>query len=51
MFALRAPLRAVRAMSTPIARTPMAAAPVAGRRFYHDKDKSCYTIAVRLRGS
>ncbi|KAG5942873.1 iron-binding protein [Claviceps sorghi] len=39
MFSLRAPFRTIRAMPSPIAATAVAPQ-LAGRRFYHDKDKS-----------
>lgn len=38
MFSLRAPFRTIRAMPSPIAVTAVAPQ-LAGRRFYHDKDK------------
>ncbi|OAQ67901.1 iron sulfur cluster assembly protein [Pochonia chlamydosporia 170] len=49
MFSLRAPFRTIRAMPSPIA---AAVAPqMAGRRFYHDKDKFPWDNAPRNPGS
>lgn len=41
MFSMRAPLRAIRAMPSPIAAATVAPQ-LAGRRFYHDKDESLF---------
>ncbi|KAG6093982.1 hypothetical protein E4U30_003766 [Claviceps sp. LM220 group G6] len=41
MFSMRAPLRAIRAMPSPIAAATVAPQ-FAGRRFYHDKDESLF---------
>ncbi|KAG5960973.1 iron-binding protein [Claviceps arundinis] len=41
MFSMRAPLRTIRAMPSPIAAATVAPQ-LAGRRFYHDKDESLF---------
>ncbi|KAG6140008.1 iron-binding protein [Claviceps purpurea] len=42
MFSLRAPLRAIRAMPSPVA-AAVVAPQLTGRRFYHDKDESLFS--------